>query len=73
MLIDTVTLTVIQRERYDEFVREAALRRLLRTEKNSSATAVAATNDAPTANLVTRLKQLLVTGLQTSLRAAHFR
>lgn len=71
MLMDIDTVALLQRERYDEFKRQAAQDRLLRGQNkpsNTSRTPVATGQGQR--SIMTALQQMVRTAFQTHLRAA---
>lgn len=68
--MDVDTLTVLQRERYSEFQRQAELLRLLRGQKETDTLPCSpALTGREQRNLFTDLQQMVWTALQTHLRA----
>jgi len=69
MLIDIDTLAAIQNERYRDFVREAEIRRLLRLQKENDNPTQPSANQPELAHAAPTLYQMLVTAMQTRIRA----
>ena len=69
MLNDVNTLTTIQQERYNGFVKEAAMLRLLPGQKRAGTSRKAVASSARPAQTATTFYGLLLNALQTRIRA----
>ena len=69
MLNDINTLTTIQQERYNGFVNEAATLRLLPGQKRTGTPRKAVASSATAAKAATTFYGLLLSALQTRIRA----
>ncbi len=69
MLNDVNTLTTIQQERYNGFVKQAAMLRLLPVQKRTSKARQAVASSATAAQTATTFYGLLLSALQTRIRA----
>lgn len=71
MLIDTNTLVTIQQDRYNEFVRDAEVRRLLRQQQSAEQAAKPATaGHRNRTNVVASFVQMFLDGVQSQGRGA---
>ncbi|MBX3012210.1 MAG: hypothetical protein KF832_11920 [Caldilineaceae bacterium] len=73
--MDVDTLTTLQRERYQEFQRQAELLRLVRQQQSNQAVEPVGNVTTPQqpvqVNVLTALQQLLRSALQTHIRAVR--
>lgn len=71
MLNDINTLTTLQRERYDGFVREAAIRRLFRQQKSVEKSRQPAGKHSASANGAPSFYELFLRALQARIRTVR--